>query len=54
MTLTNVPRLDDGSVLLADESGRVLRFADGDHGVISPGDERDKANGLGSEAGSDR
>jgi photosystem II stability/assembly factor-like uncharacterized protein len=30
VTLTSGLRLDDGSVLLADESGRVLRFADGD------------------------
>ena len=30
ITLTSGLRLDDGSVLLADESGRVLRFADGD------------------------
>ncbi|MCG6576753.1 glycosyl hydrolase [Pseudomonas sp. AF32] len=29
VTLTSGLRLDDGSVLLADESGRVLRFADG-------------------------
>ena len=28
VTLTSGLRLDDGSVLLADESGRVLRFAD--------------------------
>jgi photosystem II stability/assembly factor-like uncharacterized protein len=30
VTLTSGLRLDDGSVLLTDESGRVLRFADGD------------------------
>lgn len=30
VTLTSGLRLDDDSVLLADESGRVLRFADGD------------------------
>ncbi|MCU7247446.1 WD40/YVTN/BNR-like repeat-containing protein [Pseudomonas koreensis] len=30
VTLTSGLRLDDGSVLLADESGRVLRFAEGD------------------------
>lgn len=30
VTLTSGLRLDDGSVLLSDESGRVLRFADGD------------------------
>ncbi len=30
VTLTSGLRLKDGSVLLADESGRVLRFADGD------------------------
>lgn len=30
VTLTSGLRLDDGSVLLADESGRVLRFAEGE------------------------
>jgi photosystem II stability/assembly factor-like uncharacterized protein len=37
VTLTSGLRLEDGSVLLADESGRVLRFADGhDKAVTVP------------------